>query len=80
MRMVDVVADDCKVPDWVVSKLGGVVTIKNAFEDVDRIWPARSVALLVSIQSGNPKPFVTCVMLGDKTEAEENFDFDEIEP
>jgi hypothetical protein len=93
--MIKTEAENCFVPPWVVSRLGRVITIKNEFKDVNRTWPARSAALLVSIQagrsgsllpgyysgtSGDPRPYATCIILGDKGEAEENFFFDEIAP
>jgi len=68
------------VPQWVVEKLGKVVTVREPFRDGVRIWPARSAALLTAIYSGELGPRVGLILLGDETQAEETFRIDEIAP
>jgi hypothetical protein len=69
-----------KVPDWVVRHLGGLVSIREPFDDGVRVWPAQSMAYLQSIQAGNNSTYVTCVMLGASVGAEENFSLSDIVP
>lgn len=68
------------VPQWVVEKLGQVLTVRDSFHDGLRIWPARSAALLTAIYAGEPGPRVGVVLLGDVTHAEEVFRIDQIAP
>lgn len=68
------------IPDWAVQKLGKHVVTKVAFDDGVTLWPARSLAILVSIQAGDDSPYATCVLRGAGPQAEENFSFSDISP
>jgi hypothetical protein len=68
-----------QVPLWIVASLGKSVQLVDLFKTSLKVYPAGSVGVLTSIQSGGGL-YVTVALDEEDETYLENFSFDQVQP